>query len=290
LKIKVPNSVNFVYKFIEQIDNHHIFLLSAAISFNILLYIIPLILVGIYIAILFLDQTTFTSLITNLLFSILPETEGTYYFVSNLLLEIENIFKISKYAGWIGIVALLWLSSTVFSSLRSSLNIVFDAKATKLFVFYKLKDILLTLVLTIFVIILTYALPIITILSNTIIGYLPEYISTFVSKISMQIIWIGLYFLFFLFIYKFIPSKRIPFRIVIISSSLCTILSEIARQGFSLYLKYFANYSKFYGTYGLLVSILVWIYYLFFIILFSAELTLYLFPKLLSKENAGNKV
>jgi len=290
LKIKVPNSVNFVYKFIEQIDNHHIFLLSAAISFNILLYIIPLILVGIYIAILFLDQTTFTSLITNLLFSILPETEGTYYFVSNLLLEIENIFKISKYAGWIGIVALLWLSSTVFSSLRGSLNIVFDAKATKLFVFYKLKDILLTLVLTIFVIILTYALPIITILSNTIIGYLPESISSFVSKISMQIIWIGLYFLFFLFIYKFIPSKHIPFRIVIISSSLCTILSEIARQGFSLYLKYFANYSKFYGTYGLLVSILVWIYYLFFIILFSAELTLYLFPKLLSKENAGNKV
>ncbi|MGB9911973.1 MAG: YihY/virulence factor BrkB family protein [Candidatus Kapaibacteriota bacterium] len=280
-----------MYQFIEQIDNHHIFLLSAAISFNILLYIIPLILVGIFIATQFLDKNSFIEFISNLLFSFLPETENSYYFVSNLLLEINNIFSASSYVGIFGIIALLWLSSTVFSSLRNSLNIVFNIKATKIFVIYKLKDIFLTLVLTIFILLLTYVLPIVVIVSKTIIDILPKTISNIISQFTVQTIWIALYFAFFLFIYKFIPSAKVNFKIILISTAICTLLSELARFGFTFYLKNFANYSKFYGTYGLLVSILIWVYYLFFIILFSAELTQYIFPKLNKvQENAGNKV
>lgn len=295
LKIKVPsvikNTYKFVDRFIEQIDNHHIFLLSAAISFNILLYVIPLILVGIYLATQFLDKNSFMELISNLLFSFLPETEDTYYFVSNLLLEINNIFAVSSYVGLAGILALLWLSSTVFSSLRNSLNVVFDVKATKIFVFYKIKDILLTLLLTIFVLVLTYALPILLIISKTLLNLFPNKISNLLSQLTVQTIWLALYFAFFFFTYRFIPSKRIPLKIVLIATAICTLLSELARFGFTFYLKNFANYSKFYGTYGLLVSILIWIYYLFFIILFSAEITLYLFPKSnKSKENVNNQV
>lgn len=295
MKIKIPNFIkktyNYVDKFVETIDNHHIFLLAAAISFNTLLYIIPLILVGIYIATLFIDKNSFMELISNLLFSFLPETEGSYYFVSNLLLEINNIFSVSNYAGWIGIFVLLWLSSAVFSSLRNSLNVVFNIKATKIFVFYKIKDIILTLILAIFILLLTFALPIITILSKTLIDILPHNFAEILSRITMQAVWIALYFVFFFFIYKFIPSSKIPFKIVLISSIICTILSEVARFGFTLYLKYYANYSKFYGTYGLLVSILVWVYYLFFIILFSAELTQYIFPKFRKRtEDVSNQV
>ncbi len=293
MKIKIPNfirdSYQFVVRFIDKIENHHIFLLSAAISFNTLLYVIPLILVGIFIATLFLDKSNFTELISNLLFSFLPETEGSYYFISNLLLEINNIFSVSKYAGWIGIVTLLWLSSTVFSTLRNSLNVVFEVKSKKIFVFYKLKDILLTLILTIFILLLTYAMPLVTIISKTFINILPQDIALIISKITKQIIWIVLYFIVFFFIYKFIPSSKISLKIVLTSSLICTLLGEFARQAFSLYLIYFANYSKFYGTYALLVSILIWIYYLFFIILFSAELSLYLFSKKpIEYKNVGN--
>lgn len=293
MKIKIPNFIReyyqFVRRFIHKLDNHHIFLLSAAISFNTLLYVIPLILVGIFIATLFLDKSNFTEFISNLLFSFLPETEGSYYFISNLLLEINNIFLVSKYAGWIGIVTLLWLSSTVFSTLRNILNVVFEVKSKKIFVFYKLKDILLTLILTIFILLLTYAMPLVTIISKTFINILPQDIALIISKITKQIIWIVLYFIVFFFIYKFIPSSKIPLKIVLTSSLICTLLGELARQAFSLYLIYFANYSKFYGTYALLVSILIWIYYLFFIILFSAELSLYLFSKEpIEYKNAGN--
>ncbi|MEJ5286839.1 MAG: hypothetical protein CH6_1569 [Candidatus Kapaibacterium sp.] len=294
MKIKIPNFIEKTYrwvdKFIERIDNHHIFLLSAAISFNILLYIIPLILVGIYIATLFLNKNSFMELISNLLFSFLPETEEAYSFVSNLLLEINNIFSVSSFVGIIGILVLLWVSSTLFSSLRSSLNVVFETKATRIFVIYKLKDILLTLVLTIFILLLTYLLPILIIISKTIINVFPEYISNLLSNLTLQGIWLALYFLFFVFIYRFIPSTRVPFKIVLIASVICTLLSEVARYGFTIYLKSFANYSKFYGTYGLIVSILIWVYYLFFIILFSAELTLYLFPKFYTKDNVGSEV
>ncbi|MCX7907983.1 MAG: YihY/virulence factor BrkB family protein [Ignavibacteria bacterium] len=286
----IQKPYSLVANFIDNLDRHHIFLLSAAIAFNILLYIIPLILVGIYLATLFIDKNSFMELISNLLFSFLPETEGSYYFVSNLLLEINKIFNVSNFAGWIGIFILIWISSTVFSSLRNSLNVVFGVQANKLFVIYKLKDILLTLVLTVLILILAFALPLVTIINKAFFQILPETISKILSQLTTQIIWITLYFIFFFFIYKFIPSSNIPFKIVIISSLICTLLSELARVGFTIYLKYFANYSKFYGTYGLLVSILFWIYYLFFIILFSAELTLYLFPKFYKRENVSDKI
>ncbi len=293
LKIRVPNffkrSFDFAYNFLQQIDNHHIFLLSAAITFNIILYIIPLILVSIFVATRFIDKKSFTELIANLLFSFLPETEGTYFFVSNLLLEIDNIFRVSAYAGWIGVFFLLWLSSTVFSSLRGSLNVVFDAKSTKIFVFYKLKDIVLTIVLSIFILLITYLLPLVEVINKLVGKFLPLTISSILSKMTIQVFWIALYFTFFMFVYKFIPSRRISFKIIIIASAICTVLSEIARMGFTYYLQNFASYSKFYGTYGLIVSILIWIYYLIFIILFSAELTLYLFPSLSNlKKYAGN--
>ncbi|MFN3305908.1 MAG: YihY/virulence factor BrkB family protein [Candidatus Kapaibacteriota bacterium] len=284
MKIRLPNSIkksfDFVYNFIQQIENHHIFLLSAAITFNIILYTIPLILVSIFVATRFIDKKSFTELIANLLFSFLPETEGTYFFVSNLLLEIDNIFRVSAFAGWIGVFFLLWLSSTVFSSLRGSLNVVFNAKSNKIFVFYKLKDIILTIVLSIFILLLTYLMPLIEIINKFVGKFLPLAISLILSKMTMQVFWIVLYFIFFIFVYKFIPSRHINFKIIIIASAICTVLSEIARMGFTFYLQNFASYSKFYGTYGLIVSILIWIYYLIFIILFSAELTLYVFPNL----------
>lgn len=293
LKIRIPLFIKkfftFVYNFIEQIENHHIFLLSAAITYNIILYIIPLILVSIFVATRFIDKNSFTELIANLLFSFLPETEGTYYFVSNLLLEIDNIFKVSTYAGWIGVLALLWLSSTVFSSLRGSLNVVFKVKSTKIFAFYKLKDIVLTIVLSIFILLLTYLLPMIEVANKFVGKFLPDTFSFILRKMTFQVFWIGLYFIFFMFVYKFIPSRRINFKVILIASAICTILSEVARMGFTFYLQNFASYSKFYGTYGLIVSILIWIYYLIFIILFSAELTLYLFPNLsIHKKYASN--
>ncbi len=295
MKVKVPKWVkktfNYILDFVDKIEKHHIFLLSAAVAFNVLLYIIPLILIGIYITNLFFDTNFFNSLLAELLLSFLPETEQTYLIISNLLLETQKIFSVSSFVGLVGTVSLLWLGSAVFSSLRSSLNVVFEAKAKKVFVIYRFKDIALTIMLTIFILILGYALPLVSILSKSIGELLPSMLLVFFTKLTTQIVSIILYFLFFFFIYKFIPNTKVPFLIVLFASGICTILAEASREFFSFYIKFIANYSRFYGAYGFLVAVMVWIYYLFFIILFSGELSTYILSNRLGKVlHAGNKI
>lgn len=280
LKIQIPKFIKGLYyivrDFIIQIERHHIFLLSAAVAFNVILYIIPLILVGIYITYLIFGTNNFNNVAADLLFTFLPETEQSYSFVSELLKETDKIFSVSSFVGWVGILSLLWLSSTVFSSLRSGLNVVFEAKTTKVFVLYKIKDIFLTFILSVFVLILGYALPLINLITKSLFDSLPESLGNLLSKATWQITWIILYFVFFLFVYKFIPNRKLSFAIVLISSIICTILAEVSRQVFTYYLLNIANYSRFYGAYGFIVAIVVWIYYLFFIILFSGELSTFI--------------
>ncbi|MCX7880442.1 MAG: YihY/virulence factor BrkB family protein [Ignavibacteria bacterium] len=283
LKIKLPKFIvsafRFLVDFFDRIGNHHIFLLSAAITFNAILYIVPLILVVIFITYLFLNKSEFIEIIPILLLSFLPETEETYYFLSNLLIEINKIFSLSSYLGLAGIITLLWLSSTLLSSLRSSLNVVFEAKAQKVFIIYRLKDMFLTLVLTIFILLLVYLLPFSNLIYKTMSNILPVEFIQILSKLTSQFVWIPLYFCFFLFIYKFIPNKKIPWKVILFSSSLSTILVEVARLLFTFYIKNIVDYSRFYGAYGFLVAILIWLYYLFFIVLFSAEFVQFVFAK-----------
>lgn len=293
LRIQTPKFIAkiyyIVYDFVIQIERHHIFLLSAAVAFNVILYIIPLILVGIYLTYLFFGTNNFNNVAANLLFTFLPETEQSYSLVSELLKETDKIFSVSSVLGWVGILTLLWLSSTVFSSLRSGLNVVFDAKTPKVFVFYKIKDILLTFILSFFVLLLGYALPLINLIAKSLFNSLPDWLGNLLSKATLQITWITLYFAFFFFVYKFIPNRKLPFAIVLLSSIFCTILAEISRQIFTYYLLNIANYSRFYGAYGFIVAIVVWVYYLFFIILFSGELSTFIFyrqqKKNIEKEN-----
>lgn len=292
LKIRTPKFITKAYHsisdFIIQIERHHIFLLSAAVAFNVILYIIPLILVGIYLTYLFWGTNNFNNVAADLIFTFLPETEQSYFLISELLKETDKIFSVSSFLGWVGILTLLWLSSTVFSSLRSGLNVVFDAKTTKVFVFYKIKDIALTFILSFFVLLLGYFLPFINLLTKSLFDSFPDWLGGLLSKATMQITWIILYFVFFLFVYKFIPNRKLPFTIVLLSSVFCTILAEISRQIFTYYLLNIANYSRFYGAYGFIVAIVVWVYYLFFIILFSGELSTFIFHRR-QKENVSKE-
>lgn len=264
---------------LDQIVSHHIFLLSAGISFNVILYFIPLILIGIFLTNLIFGINNFNNIVADIILSFLPETENTYSIISTILQETDKIFSVSSVVGWIGLGSLLWLSSTLFSSLRKGLNIVFGAVTNRVFVLYKIKDILLTLALNIFILLLGWVFPLVNLAKSSIASAFPPFLASIFSIISTQFFWIGIYFVFFFFVYKFLPNKKNPFKIVILSSSICTIFAEISRYLFTYYILNIANFSKFYGAYGFLVSIVLWVYYLFFIILFSGELSIFLFKK-----------
>ena len=129
------------FKFIDRLEEHHVFLMAGGIAFNIFLYLIPLFLVSVYIVNLIFGADNITQILIKYIDSVLPPTDSTNLLIEDILKEVNLIFQKSSIAGWVGIAVLIWLSSTLLSAIRTGLNRVFDIETPKVFVFYKITKI-----------------------------------------------------------------------------------------------------------------------------------------------------
>ena len=272
-----------VYSILDQIGKrfsaHNIYLSAAGIAFNILLYFIPLLMIAIFVSTYFLDNTTTINTIENLIFNLLPRNEQTYDFFLSILKEINNLEAGRTASGIIGAITLLWISSTFISSIRSGLDRVFEIKTTKIFVIYKLKDVGVAFGTPILLIIYAVSVPLLTYILSMFNQFLPQFMQSVWLKIGINLFsflfTLGVFFL----AYEYIPSKTIKRRISLYSSLISGILVVAARLIFGWYLTTTSRYGTLYGAYAAIVSIAVWIYYLSFIILFSAEISKFIYEK-----------
>ena len=274
---KAITSIAVVEKFIDRISDDHIFLISAGIAFNILVYLIPLVLVALYVINLWVGADKVLLLLIDVLQKVLPPNYSTINVMQTTVKEVIFIFSKSSLLGWIGIVTLIWLSSTLFSSIRTGLNHAFKIPTPKTYFFYKIKDIALIFILAVMILISTYFFPIVSYGQKLLLNFVPaSELSIGYSKFIITLFSLSTSFILFGLIFRFVPNKRIPRFTRYFSIFTCIIFVEVSRNLFGWYLSSISNYGRFYGAYTLLASLAVWVYYLVFIMIFSAELGQYI--------------
>jgi membrane protein len=271
---KIRHIIAFIEMFLERIAVHHLFLISAGIAFNILLYLIPLLLVVVFIISSFFNVNEIILVISRSLNEVLPPGEQSRQLLATTVKEVTQIFSESPTAGIIGICSLLWLSSILLGSIRTGLNTIFHIATPKIFFVYKVKDIFLTIILTVMVFITIYFLPIIAIINSSLHSFVPVWLAPYFSKIYFLVASLTTSFLLFYLLFRFVPNKRLPGFVRILSTGLCVIFIEISRHVFAWYISGVSSYGKFYGTYAILAVMAVWLYYMTMIILLSAEFSL----------------
>ena len=257
---------------IGRINNNHSFLIAAGIAFNILLYVIPMLLVALYIVNLSIGADKISSFLTEQLGQIIPQNPMLKDVLAGTLNEVYVIFEKSSLLGWIGIVTLLWLSSALLSSLRSGLNNVFKIPTPKTYFFYKIQDILLIIVISLLLLIMSFVQPIISIVQSYIVQFAPDILGSIFNRLYILAFSLINSFILFYLLFRFVPNRKMPFLVRLVSILSCVIFVEMSRYAFSWYISGVSAYGKFYGTYAIIASMAVWVYYLTFIILFSAEL------------------
>ncbi len=268
---KFRRFVAFIELLLLRLDKNHVFLVSAGISFNILLYLIPLFLVAVYVVNLIFGTNTISTTLEEMAVKFLPPNENTVQFIHSIIEEVNYIFSRSSVAGWIGIFGLFWLSSALFGSLRAALNTIFEIESPYLFLIYKLKDILITLILAVLILILSFIIPLISVVSSFFVDILPDFLKWLFNGFNLTIISLTYSFLLFYFIFRFVPNKKQSNEVIMTSTFMCIILVEISRHLFDWYVTTVSNYGRFYGTYAIIISIAVWVYYFSLIILLTAE-------------------
>ena len=266
-----------IYDFADITDQRHIFLLASGIAFNLLLCTIPLLvlIVSLVSGLLDVDKTKDT--VEAALVQFFPKNTEASSLIAGVIAELGAIFNYSRIAGWIAGIALLWLSSALFSSLRTGLNAIFHIPTPKFFVLYKLKDMAFTIITVVLILVVTLLSPLLTLIEQYWRSAVQVDNTGIIFGFTVQAASLVSTFALFLALYKLVPNRRLPWPIVFMSTGFAVGLWELARTLFSWYVNSAANFSKFYGGYVALASFALWLYYSAFIFLLSAELGQYIY-------------
>lgn len=195
-------------------------------------------------------------------------------FSVDLMTQLGQIDTKIKVLGWVGIVGMIWLSSAIFSTIETALNIIFRSPPKRNYFVSKL--------LTIAMIPLGWAIGI------------TSFAITYIWKILAKMPFLGAegfflfgmvqnvlfrYFLpyimvvvFFTVVYKFIPEKKVTFAEALVGSALFAALMELAKQFFAWYVTNYTRYNIIFGSLETVVILVIWVFYMALILLFCAEL------------------
>jgi membrane protein len=240
-----------------------IFFLAGGISFNILLGAIPFffLLISIFTFVLRTTVPDPQQAAIDYVFQIIPPSHTVEAFVRT---QIGKLLQEGLSFGLVGVALLVWVSTRLIGSLRSALRAVFDVQEERGIIAGKIFDAKMVVVAgTLFT-------------ANTAISVVLEAVQTFgiewlglrrggvvqtAQVLFAQLLAYGFIFLMFQLIYRFLPARRIPWRIALVSAIFTSTVFELLKSAFAWYVGSVANYRSTYGYVASTVVLVFWIYY-----------------------------
>ncbi|MCX7929885.1 MAG: YihY/virulence factor BrkB family protein [Chlorobi bacterium] len=260
---------------VERLERRHVFLIAAGIAFNVLLCVLPLLGLVIVVASLVLPPEDVRAAITDTVAGVLPPTQQVAALLDRLVAELDRVRTYALTATIVASAVLLWMASALLSSLRTALNAIFSIPTPGSFVWYKLRDVLLTLVLVAIVVAMLLVTPLLSLLSSNLTEAVPLLEQLHLSGwIGFGANVLGAFVLMYL-LYHFVPSRPQPLFIIIRASIVALGLWELARLVFTVYIEHARSLGAVYGTFSLVVVAALWMYYTALIVVAAAEAAQY---------------
>ena len=251
--------------FLGKSGPHH----SAAITYYALFSLIPLTL-----AIMFILGTFVTgsealearlSLAVNTLVPVSSDTLGE---------TLQVLDRTKAVSGILGIIGLLWVSTTVFGAMRKGVNTLWGISQPRRFFHEKLIDFSFTAgagLLMVVPIALTAGIGVLGEFTSTLHTGSPD--NSRLTAILFNVLSPFISLTVFLFIYRYLPNTRVTFRDVWPGALMATLAFEGWKGVFLWYTHTFPIYDTVYGPIGALVALLTWIYISANILLVGALVT-----------------
>lgn len=268
------NIIYYSKKLYEKFEKDHIWVLSSGIAFNILISIIPFLLIALTVLGIYIDSSNILEKVNTYLTNILPMQDAQKDKIIMQIFELAKELTNNTFlTGSIGVIALMWTMSGLFSTMRDVLNRIFIFDGYINYFYGKVRDFVLVLVtLTLFLVSLffTSVFQIFELISKDIFG---EIIPTvFINtSVTMGASLITTYIMF-LVMFKYIPQFKLPMKVIQLSTLLSTILFELMKYLYTLYVLRFSSLKRIYGAYAFIVISIFWIYYISVIFSTSAAI------------------
>lgn len=254
-RARILKNVKFL---VHTFTNKDLTLFAASLSFYTIFTIIPLLLIFLTLLTLLPDFADYYENIKSFIFSnLLPVNSEV------IVRHIEVFLANSAKIGMIGLLMILVSSLLFFNNFEYIANKIFKAQPRKL---------LSKITLYFTVLILT---PVILGLSFYISGYIATLIASNIPTTDLNTLalfpyllnW-GLFFVLFLIV----PNTKVNRKAALISSFSISIVFSISKNAFIYYVFLNKAYSTMYGSFAIIIFLLLWIYISWIIFIYGLQL------------------
>jgi membrane protein len=264
-KTAIRKIFHFLWVVLRKFDEDHGFFLSSGIAFSLLISLIPL-------------SLLLLALVGTYLYSDHEVLDHLHYFLGEVIPSLDpslrrNILEVvqsRKIAGLLGIGGLIWTATWVFSSLRTSLNTVFQIEKGRGILKGKAVDLFMIFMAGLFHVVSISLTSLAIYIDRTSSGSPLEmgWMTRFFMKYPMP--YVFSFWMFFL-IYEVIPNRKIHFRTAFWAALFTSLFWEVAKLFFGWYVLNLGRFTLVYGYMGTLVVFVLWVYYSSAILLLGGE-------------------
>lgn len=257
----------------KQFNKDDLSLLSAGVTYYAFFSIFPLLMLSITLAGIFFRPQDASEFIFNTISKYAPGS-------TDLLAEVmEEAFTNRSNAGWlalIGFLTLIFTASNAFGILDRAINRAWSSEKVPNFIVAKLASfgmMLVTGALLILSVIISVVLSAARNAANYVAGGEVPGSNIFWQLLSVGVS-LGVVFLSFLLLYRYLPRCDVRWRDVWLGALLAAIIWVLLKELFALFVSSpLANFSATYGPIAAVIVLLTWIYLSSLIILTGAEFT-----------------
>ena len=240
-----------------------VFFLAGGIAFNVLLGAVPfiLLLVSIFGYVLQATLPDPQAAAVEYVLRILPASQAVIDFTEDRVGELVG--QRTRF-GILGLLLLVWISTRLIGSLRSALRSVFDIREDRGIVAGKIFDAGMVVVagsLFLANTAITIALEAVQTYGIELLGLTESGEVLAFQAILAQTLAYAFIFLMFVLIYRFLPARRVPWRIAVAAAAFTSVIFEVLKSVFAWYVSDVANYTSAYGGFTTAVVLIFWIYY-----------------------------
>ncbi len=243
--------------------------LARGLAFDVLVCLIPaLFLLFILFGFLFDSSRETIQYMSSYLKSLIPFSQ------QQVLRNLFSVVKTQKVLGILGGIGMVWTLSRLFASIRTVLDAVMEVKEGRGFLQGKLFDGKMMVVSVLFfvaTVFITSASSFLKTISPQVFGAKFLYLGIRGELISLLLSFFFTMCLFFL-LYRFIPYRRMPTKAAVNAALAASTLWEFAKHIFHYYLLNFADITKVFGPFTLLLALILWVYYSCIVFILGAEM------------------
>ncbi len=258
----------------NRVDEHHIFLMASGLAFSLVVCSIPLVLIVFSALGMVLQQPTLQDQIATFIEHAIPYADYAEAVKEMVFARVDEFVGHQRLAGVIGVTGLLLAATSLFSSMRTTLNRVYNITPHESILLSKLRDLGLIVLVLIYFLLSTAIIPAIRLMErftfkhetvNTLVQWLPE-------GLVLHLLSFLLIFTSFMIVYLAVPHQRPHFKMILVSALSAALLWQVAQQAFGYYVSHFVTLKRIYGAYALFLAVGFWIYYTAIVFIIGAEI------------------